>query len=204
MTDVTQTHDAGQPGPVVKTTPDEGGAHHDHPSQKQYIYVALLLAGITLAEVLVYYVESLGVILNYILIVMSVIKFAIVVLWFMHLRFDSRLFRRLFVTGIVLTFFGNRYWTYAHKRSHGKEFFRETWQFLFWCLLGLGIQEGIQAATYYGLGLKDGISYNVVTALGIGIATVFRFWAYRTLVFTGQSLAPVAESAEELEPEPAP
>jgi cytochrome c oxidase subunit 4 len=28
-----------------------------------------------------------------------------VVLWFMHLRFDSRLFRRLFVTGIVLALF---------------------------------------------------------------------------------------------------
>jgi putative flippase GtrA len=106
--------------------------------------------------------------------------------------------------GIVLTFFGNRYWTYAHKRSHGKEFFRETWQFLFWCLLGLGIQEGIQAATYYGLGLKDGISYNVVTALGIGIATVFRFWAYRTFVFTGDNSAPATQpAAEELEPEKA-
>jgi putative flippase GtrA len=106
--------------------------------------------------------------------------------------------------GIVLTFFGNRYWTYAAKRSHGKEFFRETWQFLFWCLLGLGIQLGLQAVFTYGLGFKSGLSYNVVTALGIGIATVFRFWAYRTFVFVGDNSAPVSQpAAEELEPEKA-
>ena len=102
--------------------------------------------------------------------------------------------------GIVLTFFGNRYWTYRAKRSHGKEFFRETWQFLFWCLLGLGIQEGLMAAVYYGLELKDGISYNLATAFGIGVATVFRFWAYRTFVFTA---VPVPVEAESLEPETA-
>jgi cytochrome c oxidase subunit 4 len=33
---------------------------------------------------------------------MMVAKFALVALFFMHLRFDSKLFRRLFVTGIIL------------------------------------------------------------------------------------------------------
>jgi cytochrome c oxidase subunit 4 len=36
------------------------------------------------------------------LLVMMVIKFVLVGLWFMHLRFDSKLFRRLFLVGIVL------------------------------------------------------------------------------------------------------
>ena len=36
---------------------------------------------------------------------MAVVKFSVVVLWFMHLRFDSRLFRRFFVTGIILAMF---------------------------------------------------------------------------------------------------
>jgi cytochrome c oxidase subunit 4 len=36
---------------------------------------------------------------------MSIIKFAIVVLYFMHLKFDSRLFRRLFVAGLCLAVF---------------------------------------------------------------------------------------------------
>src|SRR5436853_6453692 len=105
MTDTTHTHDAGEPGPVVKPTPEEGGAKHDHPSELEYVKVAVVLALITLAEVAVYYVKSLGALLPVILILLSVVKFSMVVLWFMHLRFDSRLFRRLFVTGIVLAFF---------------------------------------------------------------------------------------------------
>jgi len=103
--------------------------------------------------------------------------------------------------GIVLTFFGNRYWTYRAKRSHGKEFFRETWQFFLWAGIGWVIQESLQAAVTYGLGLRDGWSYNIATAFGIGIATVFRFWAYRTFVFTAEPLPPV--EAEQLEPEAA-
>ncbi len=95
----------GEPGPVVKTGPEEGGTKHDHPSDWEYVKVALVLAAITLAEVLVYYVESLEGLLVPILAVMSIAKFAIVVLWFMHLRFDSRLFRRLFIAGIGLAVF---------------------------------------------------------------------------------------------------
>lgn len=94
-----------EPGPVVKTGPAQGGTKHDHPSDKQYVMVALVLAAITLAEVLVYYVESLEGLLVPILAVMSIVKFAMVVLWFMHLRFDSRLFRRLFFTGVALALF---------------------------------------------------------------------------------------------------
>ncbi len=94
-----------EPGPVVKTEPEEGGTTHDHPSELEYIKVALVLALITAAEVAVYYVKSLEGLLVPILVVFSTIKFSLVVLWFMHLRFDSRLFRRLFVTGILLAFF---------------------------------------------------------------------------------------------------
>ena len=36
------------------------------------------------------------------MLVMMAVKFALVALYFMHLRFDSKLFRRLFVTGIIL------------------------------------------------------------------------------------------------------
>jgi cytochrome c oxidase subunit 4 len=99
------TGTTGEPGPVVKTSEAEGGTKHAHPTDMQYVKVALVLAAITLAEVLVYYVESLEGLLVPILAVMSIVKFSLVVAWFMHLRFDSRLFRRLFVTGIVLALF---------------------------------------------------------------------------------------------------
>jgi cytochrome c oxidase subunit 4 len=105
VSEISAEAQSGEPGPVVKTAPEEGGTHHDHPSEWEYIKVALVLAAITLAEVLIYYVESLGDLLIYILILLSLVKFSMVVLWFMHLRFDSRLFRRLFVTGMVLALF---------------------------------------------------------------------------------------------------
>ncbi len=96
-------------GPVVETTPEHGGtAHaskHEHPSDLQYVYVAIFLAAVTAAEVGVYYVEALEGLLVPILVVMALVKFCVVVLWFMHLRFDSRLFRRLFVAGFVLAAF---------------------------------------------------------------------------------------------------
>src|ERR671927_404260 len=105
MTEIDAAAQTGEPGPVVKTSPEEGGTQHEHPSELEYIKIAVVLALITGAEVAVYYVESLGSLLVYILVVLSVAKFSLVVLWFMHLRFDSRLFRRPFVTGIILALF---------------------------------------------------------------------------------------------------
>ncbi|MGQ0744670.1 MAG: cytochrome C oxidase subunit IV family protein [Acidimicrobiales bacterium] len=94
------------PQPVVAPaeahTVDDHGAHH--PSDRQYVMIALFLAFITGAEVVMSYVE-LGGLLVPGLIILSLIKFIIVVMWFMHLRFDDRLFRRVFVTGLVLAFF---------------------------------------------------------------------------------------------------
>lgn len=71
--------------------------------------IAVVLAVVTLLEVLAFYVEQgtfgftmprLALILT--LIVMMVIKFALVVLWFMHLRFDSPIFKRMFLAGLLL------------------------------------------------------------------------------------------------------
>jgi len=106
----TQPAEAPEHGDAEQGHADHGhteheAGHHDHPSELEYIKVAAILAAITLAEVAVYYVKSLEGLLVPILLVFSTIKFAIVALWFMHLRFDSRLFRRLFVTGILLATF---------------------------------------------------------------------------------------------------
>jgi putative flippase GtrA len=101
--------------------------------------------------------------------------------------------------GMVLTFFGNRYWTYADRRSHGREFIGETVQFFVWCAAGLVIQLGLQWVVTYGMGHKGGVAYNLATALGIGIATIFRLWAYRTFVF--KAVQPSGEAMEQLQPE---
>ena len=73
-----------------------------HPGPRQYVVIAIVLAVITAAEVAVYYIESVDQLLVPVLIVFAFVKFFLVVSWFMHLRFDSRLFLRLFVTGLVL------------------------------------------------------------------------------------------------------
>jgi cytochrome c oxidase subunit IV len=75
-----------------------------HPTVRNYVVIAVVLAVITALEVLVYYVEAAAGFLVPMLIVFAFLKFALVVLWFMHLRFDSRLFGRFFVTGLVLAF----------------------------------------------------------------------------------------------------
>jgi cytochrome c oxidase subunit IV len=79
------------------------GAGHAHPSDRSYVGIALILALITAAEVATFYLEEeLGSWLMPALLVMMVVKFAMVAGWFMHLRFDSNLFTRLFVSGLVL------------------------------------------------------------------------------------------------------
>jgi cytochrome c oxidase subunit IV len=76
-----------------------GGTHH--PSDATYIKVALILAGITGIEVALYYLD-IGEFSNAALLILSALKFAMVAMFFMHLRFDSKVLRRFFITGIVL------------------------------------------------------------------------------------------------------
>ncbi len=80
----------------------EHGAH-DHPGERTYVGIALILAVLTAAEVATYYFEDqLGGLLVPSLIIMMIVKFFLVVAWFMHLRFDSNLFTRMFVSGLFL------------------------------------------------------------------------------------------------------
>lgn len=82
---------------------EAGVTGHGHPSDRQYVGVAAVLAAITAVEVAVYYITSLPKhLLTALLLIMSAVKFSLVALWFMHLRFDDRLLRRLFVTGLLL------------------------------------------------------------------------------------------------------
>ena len=78
------------------------GNDHDHPSDNKYIQIAAILAVLTALEVATYFVNMPGAVLIPALMVMMVVKFFLVAAWFMHLRFDSRMFTRFFVTGLVL------------------------------------------------------------------------------------------------------
>lgn len=77
----------------------------DHPSPRRYVNVAIILAIITAIEVAIYYVSALKDLLVPILLALALIKFIMVGLYFMHLKFDSHTFRRFFITGILLALF---------------------------------------------------------------------------------------------------
>ncbi len=78
-------------------------AHQDHPSEKQYWKIFFVLFGITAVEVLLYYKSIPGVNLNNAALgILAVSKFVIVAAYFMHLKFDNKIVRRLFIGGIVL------------------------------------------------------------------------------------------------------
>jgi cytochrome c oxidase subunit 4 len=81
---------------------DHDDSHEGHPSAWEYTQIGLFLAVITAIEVALYYIDLDHTLLVAILLVLSVVKFSVVVLWFMHLKFDSRLFSTLFVTGLLL------------------------------------------------------------------------------------------------------
>jgi cytochrome c oxidase subunit IV len=74
-----------------------------HPGPRQYVVVAVVLAVITAMEVGLFYIDFLpsAVVVASLLILMA-LKFALVVLWFMHLRFDSAIYKRMFVAGLLL------------------------------------------------------------------------------------------------------
>lgn len=96
------THDEAFQSPDPAMESPEPGVEEHYPDEWQYIKVALILFAITMAEVAIYYVSGAMHVVITLMAFMMIAKFAIVALYFMHLRFDSKLFRRLFVTGIIL------------------------------------------------------------------------------------------------------
>jgi cytochrome c oxidase subunit 4 len=73
-----------------------------HGSTRLYVGVAAVLAVITAVEVMVFYIEALRPIIVPVLLTLSAAKFTLVVGFFMHLKFDARLFRALFVGPLVV------------------------------------------------------------------------------------------------------
>ena len=79
------------------------GEVHEHPTWKQYKWVALILFLITIVEVWVYYTPFKDSPLFVpALLIMSAVKFAIVVLFNKHLRYDHKLFKALFTGPLII------------------------------------------------------------------------------------------------------
>lgn len=93
----------------MSTATEQHSAHgtdsHEHGmSDAGYIKIAILLALITALEVSTYYIDF-GPLFMPALMIMMVAKFVMVVSYFMHLKFDSKIFAFLFYTGLGLGIF---------------------------------------------------------------------------------------------------
>jgi len=82
--------------------PAEGGHEQAHATNQTYVIVAVILAIITAIEVAVWYLPSIRGILVPALIILSIAKFLLVVGYFMHLKYDSPLFRYMFFFGLIV------------------------------------------------------------------------------------------------------
>ena len=80
--------------------------HEDehHPQWPTYWKVALILTAITVVEVWIYYIPAFVATKLFLpsLLIMSAIKFAIVVAFYMHLKYDHSLFRALFIGPLII------------------------------------------------------------------------------------------------------
>lgn len=76
--------------------------HGSHPGVGEYVEIGAILAGLTAIEVALFFADISASVTVPALLFLTVLKFALVILWFMHLRFDHRLFRRLLLVGIGL------------------------------------------------------------------------------------------------------
>ena len=89
-------------------------ANAGHATWKTYVLIGAILTVITAVEVAIFYIPALDPVLVPVLLFLSAAKFVIVVLWYMHLKYDSRVLWRVFfgplflavlvVIGMVLLF----------------------------------------------------------------------------------------------------
>jgi cytochrome c oxidase subunit 4 len=86
------THAVNQPHPV----------EHAHPTAGTYIRIAVILTVLTVLEVGVFYVPAFHPVLAPVLLSLSAVKFAIVVMFYMHLKMDNRFFTLLFGGPLLL------------------------------------------------------------------------------------------------------
>ena len=79
-------------------------AEQGHASVKTYVLIGVILAAITAAEVAIFYIPAIAETnwLAPVLLIMSAAKFAIVMMFFMHLFYDHKLFTISFVAPMVL------------------------------------------------------------------------------------------------------
>jgi putative flippase GtrA len=112
---------------------------------------------------------------------------------------EAKAISTIIATG--LTYLGSRFWTFKHRENQALG--RELALFIVLNVIGLVIAEVVIAIVTYGFDLHSQLEYNAASVIGTGLATIFRYFAYRQWVFTAPVEEPaVASAAAEAEPVP--
>ncbi|MCX5449680.1 GtrA family protein [Streptomyces libani] len=91
-------------------------------------------------------------------------------------------------------YLGYRYFTYRDRDKRGRT--KELTLFLLFSALGLVIENGLLYVATYGFHWDSPLQSNIFKFFGIGVATLFRFWSYRTWVFRTLPAREAIETAE--------
>src|SRR5216110_314673 len=81
---------------------DKMATAHAHATTGTYLRIAAILVMITLIEVGVFYVPAFQTVLVPVLLTLSAVKFTLVVMFYMHLKFDNKFFAFLFGGPLLL------------------------------------------------------------------------------------------------------
>ena len=86
---------------MTTETAEHAGAH-PQAGPRTYLVIAAFLILLTAMEVAVFYIQALAGVLVPLLIFLALAKFALVAMFYMHLRFDHVWFSYLFVAPLVI------------------------------------------------------------------------------------------------------
>ena len=100
------------------------------------------------------------------------------------------------ILAMIVVWIGNKLWTYGHRTTDSN--LRGVLLFIAVNMAGMVISVIPLGVTWYLLDMRDQLTYNISTnIIGVGLAMIFRFYAYRTWVF--KEAAPAAEVVVEMD-----
>lgn len=100
------------------------------------------------------------------------------------------------VAATTFTWVGNRMWTFRHRRNRPAH--HEALLFFAVNGIGLVISTVWLNFTHDYLNMTSRGAVNLNTIIGIGLATIFRFWAYRQFVFRGEHVGEPEPEGQEV------
>ena len=90
------------------------------------------------------------------------------------------------VLATTVAWVGNRVWTFRSRRNRPAH--HEAALFAVTNAVAVVLQMGVVAFSHYVLGFDTIAADNLAKLVGIGLGTLFRFWAYRKYVFAGEPI----------------